>query len=112
MSTQPPEQLDQIFFALSDSTRRGILARLAEGTTTIGELAKPYAISSPAISRHMRILEQAGLVDRRKSGRQHHCSLSPEGLQSAEDWINYYRKFWETRLDALEDLLRHQNSKN
>ena len=112
MSTKPPEQLDQIFFALSDSTRRGILARLAEGTTTIGELAKPYNISSPAISRHMRILEQAGLVDRKKSGRQHHCSLSPEGLRSAEDWINYYRKFWETRLDALEDLLRHQNSKN
>ena len=112
MRSQPTAQLDQIFFALSDSTRRGILARLAEGTTTIGELAKPYNISSPAISRHMRILEQAGLVDRKKSGRQHHCSLSPVGLQSAEAWINYYRKFWETRLDALEDLLRHQNSKN
>ena len=112
MTSTPPQQLDQVFFALSDSTRRGILARLAEGSTTVGKLAKPYSISAPAISKHMRILENAGLVQRTKYGREHHCSLSTQGLSSAEDWISYYRKFWEARLDALQDLLRHQTSQN
>ena len=106
------QQLDRIYFALSDSTRRGILAQLANGTTTIGELSRPYNISAPAISKHMRILENARLINRRKSGRQHHCSLSTEGLKTAEEWINFHRNFWESRFDALEELLRKQNSNN
>lgn len=102
--------LDQVFFALSDGTRRAILSRLAEGSTTIGELAEPFSISSPAISKHMKILERAGLIERRIDGRQHHCSLSTGALQTAEDWINFHRKFWESRLDALEDLLTNEKS--
>lgn len=104
--------LDKVFFALSDSTRRGILAQLANGSSTIGELSRPYEISAPAISKHMRILEKAGLIRREKSGRQHHCTLATKNLQSAEDWINFHRNFWESRIDSLEEMLRTQNSKN
>jgi DNA-binding transcriptional ArsR family regulator len=107
---QEISNLDQVFFALSDNTRRAILSRLAEGSTTIGELAEPFSISSPAISKHMKILEKAGLIERRIDGRQHHCSLSTGALQTAEDWINFHRKFWESRLDALEDLLTNEKS--
>ena len=102
--------LDQVFFALSDGTRRAILARLTEGSTTIGELAKPFEMSSPAISKHMKILEKAGLIERRITGSQHHCTLSTGTLKTAEDWINFHRTFWESRLDALDDLLRNQKT--
>ncbi len=106
---QPTDRnLDQVFFALSDGTRRAILRRLTEGSTTIGELAKPFAMSSPAISKHMKILEKAGLIERRISGREHHCTLATDALKTGEDWINFHRKFWEGRLDALDDLLRNQ----
>ena len=108
----PDKQLDQVFFALSDSTRRGILARLSEGTTTIGELSQPYDISAPAVSRHMRILERAGLIQREKRGREHHCTLATHNLKNAEDWLNFHRNFWESRFDGLENLLRNQNLKN
>lgn len=103
-------QLDQVFFALSDGTRRAILARLAEGSTTIGELAAPFAISKPAVTKHMKILERAGLIDRRIDGRTHQCTLSTSGLRTAEDWINFHRNFWESRFDALENLLIGQES--
>jgi DNA-binding transcriptional ArsR family regulator len=107
---QAANNLDQVFFALSDGTRRAILSRLAEGSTTVGELAEPFEISPPAISKHMKILEKAGLIERRIAGRQHHCTLSTGALERAEDWINFHRKFWESRLDALEDLLKKQKS--
>ena len=107
---QANSNLDQVFFALSDGTRRAILSRLTEGSTTIGELAKPFEMSSPAISKHMKILEKAGLIERRIMGRQHHCTLATDALKTAEDWINFHRKFWESRLDALEDLLTNQKS--
>lgn len=106
------EHLNRLFFALSDSTRRGILAQLAQGSTTVGELSRPYDMSAPAISKHMRILEQSGLINRTKLGRQHHCSLSTAGLKTAEDWLSFHRDFWESRIDALEDMLQLQNSKN
>ena len=102
--------LDQVFFALSDGTRRAILSRLTEGSTTIGELAKPFEMSSPAISRHMKVLEKAGLIERRITGRQHHCTLATGALKTAEDWISFHRKFWESRLVALHDLLTNQKS--
>jgi DNA-binding transcriptional ArsR family regulator len=105
---QASGNLDQVFFALSDGTRRAILSRLAEGSTTIGELAKPFEMSSPAISKHMKILEKAGLIERRIKGRQHHCNLMTAALKTAEDWINFHREFWERRLNALDDLLRNQ----
>lgn len=100
------QQLDRVFFALSDATRRGILARLAQGSATIGELAAPYEISKPAISRHMKILESAGLLEREISGRQHQCTLTTAGLKTAEDWLNFHRSFWESRFDALSELLQ------
>lgn len=103
-------QLDRVFFALSDATRRAILARLSQGATTIGELAQPFSISAPAISRHMRVLERAGLISRKIYGREHRCSLSTSGLKSAADWLKFYRKFWESRLDALDEFLESQNS--
>lgn len=101
-------QLDQVFFALSDGTRRAILARLSEGSQTVGELAAPFAISKPAVTKHMKILERAGLIDRRIEGRTHQCSLSTDGLKTAEDWINFHRNFWEARFEALGKLLDQQ----
>ena len=106
---QSNPQLSQVFFALSDSTRRAILARLAEGSTTIGELAAPFEISKPAVTKHMKILERAGLIDRRIEGRKHQCSLSTSGLKTAEDWINFHRRFWESRFNALDSLLTAQD---
>ena len=103
---QANEQLDQVFFALSDATRRAILARLAEGSTTVGALARPFNISAPAISRHMRVLEGAGLIKRSVKGREHYCTLSTAGLKTAEDWLNFHRDFWESRFDALGQLFR------
>ena len=108
---QTSQHLDRVFFALSDGTRRGILARLAEGSTTIGDLAAPFDISKPAISKHMKILENAGLIERTITGRQHQCTLTTTGLKSAEDWLNFHRKFWESRFDALSDLLQKEGSK-
>lgn len=107
---QSNPQLDQVFFALSDSTRRAILARLCQGSTTIGELAAPFAISKPAVTKHMKILERAGLIDRKIQGRIHKCSLSTDGLKTAEDWIEFHRSFWESRFEALENLLSQQES--
>jgi DNA-binding transcriptional ArsR family regulator len=109
---QASPNLDRVFFALSDGTRRGILARLAQGSTTIGELAAPFEISKPAISKHMKILESAGLIDRTITGRQHHCTLTTAGLKTAEDWLNFHRRFWESRFDALTDLLQKEEAKN
>ena len=94
--------LDRIFFALSDSTRRGMLARLAEGNASIGELGAAYAISAPAVTRHVRVLEGAGLLGRQVAGRVHTCSLTSSGLQAAEDWLNCYRRLWESRLGTGE----------
>ena len=105
---QTSQQLDRVFFALSDSTRRGILAQLVRGNTTIGELAAPFEISKPAISRHMKILENAGLIERTIVGRQHQCSLTTAGLKTAEDWLNFHRRFWESRFDALTDALQQE----
>ena len=108
---QTSQKLDQVFFALSDGTRRGILARLAQGSTTIGELAAPFEMSKPAISKHMKILENAGLIERAITGRQHQCTLTTAGMKTAEDWLNFHRKFWESRFDALSDLLQKEEAK-
>ena len=102
--------LDKVFFALSDVTRRGILAQLTQGTATVGELAKPYAMSAPAISKHIRILEDAGLLRRQKQGREHHCTLVTQSLKSAEEWLQFHREFWDTRLAALDDLFRRRQT--
>ena len=101
----PAPRLDRIFFALCDPTRRAIVGRLAERSSTVGELAQPFSISAPAISKHMKILEGAGLINRRVEGRRHHCTLNPQALGEAQDWLSYYRDFWEARLDELESFL-------
>ena len=102
-------QLDSVFGALSDATRRAILEELARGERTVGELAHPFDISRPAISKHLRVLEEAGLLERRKEGRTHHCQLRPEPLGEAAEWIEEARRFWGDRLDALAQFLEQTN---
>ena len=97
--------LDRTFAALSDPTRRAIVARLAQGEATVSELAAPFEISLPAVSRHLRVLEQAGLLRRRKHGRVHRCRLAPAALRPATEWLAFYQKFWERRLDELAGYL-------
>ena len=99
------QALDSTFAALSDATRRGILARLASGEASVTELAKPYDMSLPAVSKHLRVLESAGLVARSKDGRVHRCRLEAAPLKSAADWIEHYRRFWEAQLDSLQRFL-------
>ena len=98
--------LDSTFAALSDATRRGILARLArQGETSVSELAAPYKMSLPAVSKHLRVLEHAGLVSRQKDGRVHRCRLRAEPMKDAAAWIEHYRQFWQTQLDSLARYL-------
>jgi DNA-binding transcriptional ArsR family regulator len=94
-------QLDQVFHALSDRTRRALIGRLAEKPCMITELARPFAMSLPAVSKHLKVLECAGLVVRTIDGRIHRCSLAPEPLREAEQWLVSYRSFWEDTLAAL-----------
>jgi len=100
-----PDQLSAAFAALSDPTRRAILARLALGEASVGELAEPFDISLPAISRHLKVLENARLIARERDAQWRRCRIEPEGLKAAADWVEQYRKFWEDRLDALADFL-------
>ena len=97
--------LDSVFSALGDATRRGILAQLAEGDSSVTDLAAPYRMSLPAVSKHLRVLENAGLVRKQKDGRVMRCSLEPIHLRDAADWIAQYQRFWEARLDALAEYL-------
>ena len=101
--------MSQTFSALADPTRRAIIERLAAGEATVGELAKPFAISGPAISRHLRVLEGAGLIERRIDARWRFCALRRDRLAEAERWINETREFWEHGFDRLEALLRAQD---
>src|SRR4030095_6594743 len=104
--------LDATFSALADPTRRAILASLAERPeTSVTELARPYAISLPPISKHLRALEDAGLLARRKEGRIHHCRLVAAPMETAAAWIERYEQFWEERLDALKRYLEETPSK-
>jgi DNA-binding transcriptional ArsR family regulator len=102
--------LDKTFAALSDPTRRAILTRLAEGDASVSELAAPFAMSLPAISKHLRVLEQAGLVERTKDGRVHHLRLVAQPLHDAAAWIAHYQHFWEQQLEVLADYLRDIHS--
>ena len=97
--------MDAVFDALSDPTRRAILARLAEGSTTVGDLAMPFAISLPAVSRHLKALERAGLLARDREGRVHRCRLEAQAMNEAADWIAHTRAFWEGRLERLANYL-------
>ncbi|HEY9229135.1 MAG TPA: metalloregulator ArsR/SmtB family transcription factor [Gemmatimonadaceae bacterium] len=108
------ERLDRVFHALSDSTRRAILRRLSTSDALVTEIAEPFDISLAAVSKHVRVLEDAGLVRRTVTGREHRCALNPQPLAGAADWVEYYRAFWETRLDAMETFIiakRRQNAR-
>ncbi|MES2070153.1 MAG: metalloregulator ArsR/SmtB family transcription factor [Pseudomonadota bacterium] len=96
--------LDQVFMALADQTRRQLVRMLAERDHSVGELAEPFAMSLAAISKHIKVLEAAGIVARRVDGRVHTLTLQPEALSGALDWISIYRNFWQRRLAALDDL--------
>lgn len=106
------QTLDTVFQALGDATRRAMLAQLAEGESTVSALAEPHAMSLAAASKHIKVLERAGMVRREVCGRTHICSLEPAPLMSADQWIGMYRRYWTGRLDALEALLRTAPPKN
>ena len=93
--------LDTLFLALSDPTRRGMVDRLSRGPATVGELGRPYPLSKPAVTKHVRTLERAGLIRRERDGRFHRCVLVPEAMRRGEEWIERNRRFWEASLDRL-----------
>lgn len=101
-------QLDATFAALADPTRRAILARLADGPASIAELTKPFDVSQQAISKHVAVLDRAGLVHKRREGRISRCELDATPLASAADWIAHYKSFWTAKLDRLEMYLKTQ----
>jgi DNA-binding transcriptional ArsR family regulator len=101
-------QLDAVFHALGDATRRRMLRNLADGERSVGELAKPFDISLAAASKHIKALESAGLIRREVRGRTHVCRLAPGPLASAHDWLSFYERFWTDRLDVLDRLLREE----
>lgn len=100
------DRLSTIFAALADPTRRAILARLADGDATVTELAEPFSISLPAVSRHLKVLARAGLITRTRSAQWRTSRLRAEALREAVTWLETYREFWDVRLDLLDDHLR------
>ncbi len=100
------DQLSTTLSALADPTRRGILQRLAIGEATVNELAEPFDISLPAISRHLKVLEHAGLITRSRNAQWRPCRLNPRPLEDVADWLTQYRAFWEAKFDRLDDHLR------
>jgi DNA-binding transcriptional ArsR family regulator len=107
----PTDRLSATFSALADPTRRAILARLALGETTVSELAKPFKMSGPAVSKHLKVLEHAGLIARGRAAQWRPCRLEPAALKGADDWLESYRGLWEERLDRLENYLKTLQAK-
>jgi DNA-binding transcriptional ArsR family regulator len=101
-----PDHLTATFAALADPTRRAILARLASGETSVTELAEPFEISLPAVTKHLKVLERAGLITRSREAQWRPCRLDAKPLREVSDWVEKYRQFWEQRLDRLENYLR------
>ena len=106
------DQLDRTFAALADPTRRSILARLAEGEATVNELAEPFPVSLPAISRHLKVLERAGLIERGREAQWRPSRLQPEPLNEAAAWLQERRRTWETRMDRLDAHLRRTEARH
>jgi DNA-binding transcriptional ArsR family regulator len=107
----PSDRLSATFAALADPTRRAILARLVLGETSVGDLAKPFDISGPAISKHLKVLERAGLIARSREAQWRPCRIEPRALKSVDDWLERYRRFWEERFDRLDEYLRESQTK-
>jgi DNA-binding transcriptional ArsR family regulator len=110
MVEQKIAQLDSVFHALGDATRRRMLRELARNERTVGELAQPFDMSLAAASKHIKALENAGLIQREVLGRTHVCRLNPRPLANAHEWLSFYQQFWTDRLDVLERLLRKEKS--
>jgi DNA-binding transcriptional ArsR family regulator len=106
-----PSSLDTTFAALADPTRRAILARLASGEASVLELAEPFAMSQPAISKHLKVLERAGLISRGRDAQRRPCRIEAQPLAEATVWLEEYRNFWEGRFERLDDLLDEMKSK-
>lgn len=102
----PVDELSDLFSALADPTRRAILARLAEGEASVTEVAEPFEMSLPAVSKHLKVLERAGLIERSRHRQYRPCRIRPEGLKQAADYLEEYRRLWEARFDRLDDYLK------
>jgi DNA-binding transcriptional ArsR family regulator len=111
MVKYPARMLDRTFGALADPTRRSILQHLAQGERCVTDLAKPHRMSLPAVSKHLRVLERAGLVRRRRCGRMHQLKLEAKPMKEVQQWIEDYRRFWEGSLDRLDDYLKEMQTK-
>ena len=105
------DRLSATFSALADPTRRAILARLALGETTVNELSKPFKMSGPAVSKHLKVLERAGLIARSREAQWRPCRIELAALKDVDDWLEEYRRLWEARLDRLEDYLNELQAK-
>jgi len=105
-----PQQLDALFHALGDETRRLMLRDLAQGERTVGQLAEPFNMSLAAASKHVKALENAGLIQRQVQGRTHLCRINAGPLASAHEWLSFYQSFWNSRLDVLEQILRDEDA--
>lgn len=104
--TQPPDRLSAIFAALADPTRRAILARLTQGEATVKELAEPFKISAPAVTKHLKVLQRAGLITQGREAQWRPCRLEPAPLREVNDWLERYRRFWDESLDKLDAYLK------
>jgi DNA-binding transcriptional ArsR family regulator len=108
----PSDRLSTTFAALADPTRRAILARLASGETSVTELAEPFAMSLPAVSKHLKVLERAGLIARGREAQWRPCRLEATPLKGVADWVEYYRRHWEESFDKLDSYLKELQHKN
>jgi DNA-binding transcriptional ArsR family regulator len=108
----PADQLTATFSALADPTRRAILARLSKGESSVTELAKPFKMTMPGISKHLKVLERAGLIARGREAQWRPCRLQAKRLKDVADWVEQYRRFWEESLDRLEDYLNELQKKD
>ena len=102
-------QLDQIFSALSDSTRRAMLLRLTDEAMSVADLSSPFNISKSAVTKHLKVLERSGLLNRTIEGRVHRCRLDPKPLAVVSEWVSFYEQFWNNKLDALDAYLMEEN---
>ena len=107
----PLDPLSTTFAALADPTRRAILARLALGETSVTELAEPFAMSLPAVSKHLKVLERAGLIARGRDAQWRPCRIAPEGLKEVDEWLAFYRRFWDESLGRLDAYLKKLQAK-
>jgi DNA-binding transcriptional ArsR family regulator len=107
----PTDRLSATFSALADPTRRAILARLALGETTVSELAKPFSMTGPAVSKHLKVLERAGLIVRGREAQWRPCRIAPGALRDVDEWLGHYRRFWDESLDRLDVYLQDLQAK-